>query len=168
MRTVCRTFASEAEAARVIAALRAEGVPGSGIRMLHGDRRFDGRVEPVGGFAGPIAPDDRVGTFAGVTHPRWMAAGGFAGAPNRQRQGSFADTDRDVITSWNARGARQRSTGDGALQRLLEAAGHEPGAARQLIAGLHEGRVAVLAELEDTDTSVLAQLEQRRPATVPA
>lgn len=168
MRTVCRTFASEADAVRVIEALRAEGVPGSRIRMLQGNRGFDGRVELVGGFAGPVAPADPVGTFAGVTHPRWMAAGGFAGDPNRQRQGSFADTDRDVITSWNARGAHERITGDRALQRLLEASGHEPSDARQLIAGLHQGRVAVLAELEDTDTSALAQLQQPHPAAATA
>jgi hypothetical protein len=31
------------------------------------------------------------GKFAGPPRRRWQAAGGFAGAPDRQRQGSFAD-----------------------------------------------------------------------------
>jgi hypothetical protein len=51
----------------------------------------DVRFEPVGGWAGPIGPDAPVGKFAGPARQRGQAAGGWAGDPDRQRQGSFAD-----------------------------------------------------------------------------
>ena len=55
-------------------------------RSLH-----DVRFEAVGGWAGPVGPDAPVGKFAGPARFRRQAAGGWAGAPDRQRQGSFAD-----------------------------------------------------------------------------
>ena len=57
-------------------------------------RRFhDVRSEPVGGWAGPIGPDAPVGKYAGPPRRRRQAAGGWAGDPDRQRQGSFADAE---------------------------------------------------------------------------
>jgi hypothetical protein len=51
----------------------------------------DVRLEPVGGWAGPVGPDAPVGKFAGPARFRRQAAGGWAGDPDRERQGSFAD-----------------------------------------------------------------------------
>ncbi|HEY2317533.1 MAG TPA: hypothetical protein VGH67_04500 [Solirubrobacteraceae bacterium] len=53
----------------------------------------DVRKERVGSFAGAraVEPAAPFGKFAGPPRRRWQAAGGFAGAPDRQRQGSFAD-----------------------------------------------------------------------------
>ena len=53
----------------------------------------DVRREPVGNFAGCIAPDDPVGSFGNVPHRRRRATGAFAGDPDRRRQGSFGDHD---------------------------------------------------------------------------
>jgi hypothetical protein len=64
-------------------------------------KTYDGRVhdvrrENVGEFAGPIAPDAPVGTFADRPVRRRQGTGAFAGDPDAQRQGSFADSDRPV------------------------------------------------------------------------
>jgi hypothetical protein len=56
-------------------------------------RYHDVRKERVGAFAGSVAPSDPFGKFAGPPRRRWQAAGGFAGTPDRQRQGSFADVE---------------------------------------------------------------------------
>jgi hypothetical protein len=61
--------------------------------VLTGTRICDVRREPVGGFAGPVAPNAPIGTYGDRQVPRRQGAGGFAGDPDRQRQGSFADTD---------------------------------------------------------------------------
>jgi hypothetical protein len=53
----------------------------------------DIRREPIGGFAGPIGPNAAVGTFASTVVLRRQADGGFAGDPDQQRQGSFADVE---------------------------------------------------------------------------
>jgi len=53
----------------------------------------DVRKERVGGFAGPVAPSAPFGKYAGPPRRRWQAAGGFAGTPDRQRQGSFGDME---------------------------------------------------------------------------
>jgi hypothetical protein len=53
----------------------------------------DVRDEPVGGFAGQVPPEAPFGKYAGPARRRRQAAGGWAGDPDRQRQGSFADVD---------------------------------------------------------------------------
>jgi hypothetical protein len=56
-------------------------------------RYHDVRKEKVGGFGGPIAPSAPFGKYAGPPRGRWQAAGGFAGMPDRHRQGTFADIE---------------------------------------------------------------------------
>ena len=56
-------------------------------------RYHDVRKERVGGFAGPVEPAAPFGKFAGPPRRRWQAAGGYAGAPDGQRQGSYADVE---------------------------------------------------------------------------
>ena len=58
----------------------------------------DIRGTPVGGFAGPIGQNAPVGIFASTVVPRRRAAGGFAGDPDQQRQGSFADVEYASVT----------------------------------------------------------------------
>jgi hypothetical protein len=53
----------------------------------------DVREERVGGFGGSVAPSAPFGKYAGPPRRRWQAAGGFAGAPDAQRQGSYADIE---------------------------------------------------------------------------
>ena len=58
-------------------------------------RHHDVRRERVGGFAGPVMPSAPFGKYAGPPRRRWQAAGGFVGAPDRQRQGSYGDIELD-------------------------------------------------------------------------
>ena len=53
----------------------------------------DIRSTPVGGFSGPIGPNAPVGLFASTVVLGRRAAGGFAGHPDQQRRGSFADVE---------------------------------------------------------------------------
>jgi hypothetical protein len=53
----------------------------------------DVRKERVGSFAGAVEPTAPFGKYAGPPRRRWQAAGGFAGSPDAQRQGSFADME---------------------------------------------------------------------------
>jgi hypothetical protein len=56
-------------------------------------RWHDVREEPAGTFAGTIGPDAPVGTFGNVRVRRGRGAGTYAGNPDHQRQGSFADVE---------------------------------------------------------------------------
>jgi hypothetical protein len=80
----------------------AEALQSRHIRLLTSRPLRDIRREPRGGFAGPVAPDALVGTFADRPRRRSQATGSFAtgslnGEPDRQREGSFADAERIVM-----------------------------------------------------------------------
>jgi hypothetical protein len=118
--TTTHTAYRDQDAARGAAATRRHsGVPAQDILLLVGSPLRDVRREPVGGFAGPVAPDDPVGTFGGTTRLRRQAAGGFAGNPDDQRQGSFADTDRVLVITHDGKAERARITGHRGARRLL-------------------------------------------------
>ena len=102
MTTLCKTFPTEAAARRAVAALRATGVPARDLRLLTGTALGDTRQQPVGGYAGPFGHDAPVGTYGGGGVRRRHGTGGFAGDPDQQRQGSFADVDRVVIVTYDA------------------------------------------------------------------
>jgi hypothetical protein len=104
---VFTTNASEAAAREAVEAWRHGGMPDDDIRLRTGSRLRDIRREPVGGFAGAVGPRALVGTYGNLGLLRRQGAGGFAGDPDRQRQGSFADSDRVVITT--ARDSARRS-----------------------------------------------------------
>jgi hypothetical protein len=53
----------------------------------------DVREEPVGGFAGPVGPGAPVGSYGNVRRLRRQGRGTYAGDADRQRQGTFADSD---------------------------------------------------------------------------
>jgi hypothetical protein len=93
---ISKAFPSEPEARQAMQQLRHAGVPGDAIRLLRPCRFHDVRDEPVGTFAGSAGPDAPIGTYAGIRPSRRQGAGTFAGNPDRQRQGSFADADRDL------------------------------------------------------------------------
>src|SRR5512132_3369659 len=63
MTTLTKTYPTELAARRAVQALRATGVPERDIRLLVGSAPRDIRHEPVGGFAGPVAPHAPVGTY---------------------------------------------------------------------------------------------------------
>jgi hypothetical protein len=161
MTMLSKTYLTEIAARRAVETLRATGVPAGDIRLLTGSRLGDVRREPVGGFAGPVGPDDPVGTFAGTRIPRHRAAGGFAGDPDQQRQGSFADTDRVVIVSFGAGGERARVTGLRGARRLLSRTGLDEDAMNRAVHDLNLGQSVVLADLGDVAAGdVRARLER--------
>src|SRR4051794_32756351 len=97
MITLSKTYCDEPAARRAVEAMGAAGVPERDIQLMTGSPLHDVRREPVGAFAGTVAPNAPVGTFGDRRRLRWQGAGSFAGASDRQRQGSFADADRELI-----------------------------------------------------------------------
>jgi hypothetical protein len=91
---------------------------------------------------------------------RRQGAGSFAGDPDRQRQGSFADADRVVILTYDG-GERARVAGDVGIRRLLRGAALDEAAADRIIHELHVGHTVVLAEIaEIAPTDAQARLDE--------
>jgi hypothetical protein len=156
MATFIRTYSSESEARRAVAALRATEASQGDIRLLTGGRLRDVRRERVGTFAGSIGPDAPVGTFGGKAVLRRQARGSFAGDPDRQRQGSFGDTDRVVIVSYSSGRERIRTTGLRGARRLLARASIDDASVQRAVGALHSGHAVVLVEVAGDVTEVQA------------
>ena len=153
MTTLCKTFPTELTARHAIDELRAAGTREHDIGLLIGRRPGDVRREPIGGFAGPVATEAPVGTYGGGAVRRWQGTGTFAGDADRQRQGSFADSDRVVIVSSEGGSERARITGLRGARRLLRRTALDDEAVNRAVGELHRGRAVVLAELGETDAS---------------
>jgi hypothetical protein len=157
MATLCRAYASEAAARRAIEDLRAQGLPPQGAQLITGGSLHDLRREPVGEFLGTAAPDAPVGTFGNRTLPRWRPPGTFAGYPDRQRAGSFADVDSHVVVQHDPSGRMHTSVaGLRNLEALLLAAGLERKAAERALAELRSGSSLVLVEIAEMGPSEAA------------
>jgi hypothetical protein len=113
-------------------------------------------AEPVGEFAGPTEPDAPVGEFAGGPVPRGSHTGAFAGG--EQRGGSFADTDRELLTSDPDGVERMRVLGHRRITRLLTDAGLDEATAKRDVDALHRGLVLVLVDVAEDDTDRVAAL----------
>jgi hypothetical protein len=149
MTTLTKTYATEIAARRAVEALRATGVPEHDIRLLAGTAPRDIRGEPVGGFAGPVAPDAPVGTYGGRVVKRRQGAGSFAGDPDRQRQGSFADTDRVLIITYKGGTERARITGLRGARRLVGRAGLDDDTIDRAVGELHKGHATLVVDLHE-------------------
>jgi hypothetical protein len=161
MATLWKTYASDAVARQAVKALRTAGVPGRDIRLFSGCRLHDVREEPVGEFARAAGPNAPVGTYANIRCLRRQGAGSFAGDPDRQRQGSFADTDRDVIVTYDDDAEHARVTGDLGIRQLLRRTGLDAAAADRIVDELRAGHAVVLAEIADIAPSdARARLEE--------
>jgi hypothetical protein len=147
MTTLTKTYPTELAARRVVEALRATGVPGRDIRLLAGGAPRDIRREPVGGFAGSVAPDAPVGTFGGRVLERRQGTGTFAGRSDQQRQGSFADTDRVVIVTYKGDAERVRISGLRGARRLLRRVALDDDAVDRAVGELHQGHAILLVDL---------------------
>src|SRR3954471_22357142 len=154
---LCRAYTTHDDARRAVDALRAAGVPTDGLRVLMGEPERDARVDVEGEFAGAVAPGDRVGAFAG-SHTRGEGAGAFAGDASMQRGGSFADVDRDLVTTFRDGIAHMRVVGHRDLRGLLEGAGLDRATAERDVAELHRGRVLVLVDAGSEAAAVEAAL----------
>ena len=156
-----KTYDNEFAARRAVQELRSAGVPGPHIRLMITRPPRDVRRETVGGFAGPLGPEAPVGTFANRVLLRRQAAGGFAGDPDGQRQGSFADVDRVVIVTCKDEQEHSRVTGYRAVRQLLRQAALDDDAIDRALQELHVGHTVVLVDAADIPaTAVRAHLEQ--------
>ena len=154
-------YPTETAARRALEALRDSGVHDRDIRLLTRREPRDVRREPVGGFAGPAAPDAPIGTYGNRTVLRRQGAGSFAGNPDGQRQGSFADTDRITIVSPDGDAERTRVTGLRGARRLLNRAPLDDHAVDRAVSELQIGHTVVLVDLRGiTASQAQAQLEQ--------
>jgi hypothetical protein len=153
MTTLTKTYPTELAARRAVEALRTTGVPERDVRLLVGSAPRDIRREPVGGFAGPVAPDAPVGTYGNIRRLRRQGAGSFAGDPDQQRQGSFADTDRVVIVTYNGDAERARITGLRGARRLLRRAALDDDAVDRAVRELHQGHAILLVDLREIAAS---------------
>lgn len=166
MTTLSKTYPSEDAAHRAIEALRAAGVPPHDIRVLTNRPPRDMRREPRGGFAGPVGPDAPTGSYASVAHLRGrptgsFATGSYAGDPDRQRQGSFADVERVVIITYKDGAERRRVTGYRGVRQLLRRVALDDDAVDRAIKELHLGHTAVLADVaEIAPSDARAHLDQ--------
>jgi hypothetical protein len=150
MAVICRSYASHEEARRAVEAALGTGIAGNGIRVLMGQPEHDARTEREGEFAGSTASGDVVGDFE-AGHRRDEAAGGFAGESETQREGSFADADRETVTSYPGGGERVHVVGHREVHRVLRDAGLDEATAKRDADALHEGRILVLADVGDRD-----------------
>ena len=161
MATLCKTYPDAIAARAAVQALRAAGVPDHAIRLLTGHAPHDVRREPVGAFAGTLAPDAPVGTFGDVARLRRQGHGSYAGDPDAQRRGSFADAERDVVVTYEDRAAHAHVASDHELERMLRSWHVLADAADRVIGELHQGRAAVVVEISDiAPGEVQARLEQ--------
>ena len=149
MTTLTKTSPTQVTARRAVQALRATGVPERDTRLLAGSAPRDIRHEPAGGFAGPVAPDAPVGTYGDRVLQRRQGAGSFAGDPDQQRQGSFADTDRVVIVTHEGDAQRARITGLRGARRLLHRAALDDDAVDRAARELHQGHAILLVDLRE-------------------
>jgi hypothetical protein len=156
---LCRSYASHAEALDAVNAVLGAGIPGEGVRVLTGQPQRDTREETVGEFAGPTAPDAPVGGFAGGSHPRGEDRGHFAGG--EQRGGSFADADREEVTSYPGGVEHMRVAGHRKIKKLLTDAGLDEATAERDVNALHAGRVLVLVETSQGDAERVGALLDR-------
>jgi hypothetical protein len=154
---LCRSYASQGEALQPVDAVLGAGIPGEDVLVLIGERSaHDTHEEPVGEFAGPTEPDAPVGEFAGGPVPRGSHTGAFAGG--EQRGGSFADIDRELLTSYPDGVERMRVLGHRRITRLLTDAGLDEATAKRDVDALHRGLVLVLVDVAEDDTDRVAAL----------
>ena len=166
MATLTKTYPSEDAARRAVRALRAAGVRPGDIRLLTSRPPHDIRREPVGGFAGPIGTNAPIGNYASAPRRRGQgvgsfATGGFAGDPDQQREGSFAEVERVAIVICKDDGERSRVTGHRGVRQLLRRAALHAEAVDGAVKELHSGHAVVLVDVaEITPSDVRAHLEQ--------
>jgi hypothetical protein len=170
MATLSKTYPSEDAARRTVEALRAAGVPPGDIRLLTSRPLHDIRREPIGGFAGPIGTDAPIGSYASVPRRRGQgvgsfATGSFAGDPDSQREGSFADVERVAVVICKDAGEHSRVTGYRGVRQLLRRAALDDEAVDRALKELHIGHPVVLVDIaEITPSEAQAHLEQASQA----
>jgi hypothetical protein len=164
MATLHRAYTSTHDAEDAIERLLSAGVPAIRIQLIVGRAVKDARDAPIGTFAGTTTADAQiVGSYAGVAHSGRDATGTFAGDPDNQRRGSFGDTDRETVTTYQSGVKRTRVASHRRLKRLLVDAGLGRAIATASVGALHAGRVLVLAGSESAPDDVAAVIDDLDP-----
>jgi hypothetical protein len=163
MAMLCKTCLDGETARRLAGALTAAGVPVENIQLLIGPHYDDVRREPVGGLAGVVEPDDRIGTYAGGRRRR-QAAGGLIAHPDARRQGSFADIGSDQVVTLDDAGEHLRMTDDDVARRVLLDAHVPATTTERIMHELHDGHAALVAQVDRMDTSISEALAGSGPA----
>jgi hypothetical protein len=147
---LCKPYESTTQADRAVADLLAAGVPGPHVRVLMGAEIHDARREDRGRFAGSVAPEERVGAYAGDGPERSALRGSFAGAEGVE--GTFANAERDIVVTEHDGREQVRVANRGELKRLLMEAGLDDATAEADVRALHDdGRVVVLVDIAAID-----------------
>jgi hypothetical protein len=147
MNALCMAYTSASDAERAVADLIAAGAPGEDVRLLMGAEIHDARREARGRFSGSVAPEERVGAYAGDGPERSAPRGAYAGDPAAAAEGSFANAERDVVVTHSDGNEQSRVAGRRELKRLLMEAGLDDATAETDVDALHAGRILVLVTL---------------------
>jgi hypothetical protein len=164
MATIHRAHTSTHDAENAIQRLLSAGFPAIRIELIMAHAVQDARDAPIGTFAGTTTADAlSVGSFADIAHSGREAIGSFAGDPDKQRRGSFGDTDRDTVTTYQSGVKRTRIATHRTLEKILVDAGLDRAIATANVRALHAGRVLVLVHSEsalDDIAAVIDNLDQ--------
>jgi hypothetical protein len=152
---LCRSYASHGEALEAVHAVLSAGIPGEDVLVLTGEHARDAHEQSVGEFAGPVEPGAPVGEFAGGPVPEGSSTGAFAGG-GEQRGGSFADAERELVTSYPDGVERMRVVGHHRITRLLMDAGLDDATAKRDVDALHRGLLLVLVDVAEDDADRVA------------
>jgi hypothetical protein len=154
--TAMATYSSEKAARRAMAALRGNGSAQDLRLLVGGCALHDTHRGRVGGFAGPVALDDTGRELANRPCEHRRGRGSFAGEPDGQRRGCFADTDRVVVVTQRDGVERSRVTGELCVGRLLRSARLSDEVAVGGIDELRAGQTVVVV-----DRAVVASADAR-------
>lgn len=163
MTTLCQAYPDNDAATRAVGELRRAGVDGARIRVLTAEAAHDARTERVGAYAGGAAAGAPVGGFAGDAHAVGESMGDFATTGRPGRVGSFADADRDTVSSYPDGIGRMRITGDHDVTSILVDAGLDRAAAERDVRALHEGRALVLVLGAEADAALVREVLDGAP-----
>jgi hypothetical protein len=160
MATLYRAYRSTREAENAIERLLSASVPAIRIQLIMGQAVKDTRDAPIGTFAGTTPADAyTVGSFANIAHSGREATGTFAGDPDKQRRGSFGDSDRDTVTTYGSGVKRTRIASHHKLEKILVDAGLDQAIAAANVGALHAGRVLVLVHSESALDDIAAVID---------
>ena len=169
--TLYRAYTSTHDAEKAIERLLSAGVPPIRIELITGRPVEDARDAPIGTFAGTTTADAQtVGSYGDIAHSGREAMGTFAGDPGKQRRGSFGDTDRDTVTTYQAGLKRTRIVSHRRLKKILLDAGLDQATAATEVDALHAGHVLVLVHSDsalDDIAAVIDDLDQGQSREAP-
>jgi hypothetical protein len=149
MVTLTHAYTSAKDAETAVERLLSADVSAVRLQLIMGRAIQDARDTPIGTFAGTATADSHtVGSYGNVARSGRGSTGTFAGDPRKQRRGSFGDSDRDTVTTYQSGAKRTRIASHRRLKRLLVDAGLEPAIATANVDALHAGRVLVLVQGE--------------------